>query len=256
MVATAQDRTMNTSVRRRTVVLIALGAIASSACGSSEKKTTTVTSTTASTSSTSSSTPSTTTPTPPTTRAPTALEIAVWPTAGNGLRYHDPVAVTRSFAIDYLHFVNPVVGPFRPGDTHSGEVPVRAHMESTALGPTTTVIVRQLGADGSWWVLGASTPNIALAQPATLSTITSPVRLRGTSTAFEATVRVFIRQDDVVTPLVESYLMGGANGQMAPFDVSFTFAAPTSRYGAIVLDTTSSANGQVVEATVIRVRLS
>jgi len=129
-------------------------------------------------------------------------------------------------------------------------------MESTALGPTTTVIVRQIGADGSWWVLGASTPNIKLTQPATLSTIASPVRLRGTSTAYEATVRVFIRQDDVVTPLVESYLMGGANGQMAPFDASFTFARPTSRYGAIVLDTTSSANGHVVEATVIRVRLS
>jgi hypothetical protein len=118
----------------------------------------------------------------------------------------------------------------------------------------TTVIVRQI--DGSWWVLGAATPNIVLTQPAALTTISSPVQLRGTSTAFEATVNVSIREDDVTKPLVESFLMGGSNGQMGPFNASFTFPAPTHNYGAIVLYTISSANGNVAEATVIRVRLA
>ena len=185
-----------------------------------------------------------------------SLATAVWPTAASSVRYHDPVAVARAFAIDYLHFVNPIVGRFQQGDADSGEVPVHTTVEQASLGPTTTTIVRQLGADGSWWVLGASTPNIRLTQPATLATINSPVRLRGMSTAFEATVQVFVREDNVAKPLVENHLMGGANGQMAPFDASFTFAAPTSRYGAIVLDTISPANGHVAEATVIRVRLS
>jgi hypothetical protein len=116
------------------------------------------------------------------------------------------------------------------------------------------VIVRQI--DGSWWVLGAATPNIVLTQPATLATISSPVQLRGTSTAFEATVNVSIRQDDVAEPLVESFLMGGSNGQMGPFDAQFTFDAPTSSYGSIMLYTVSAANGNVAEATIIRVRLS
>ena len=155
---------------------------------------------------------------------------------------------------DYLQFVDPIVGQFRQGDARSGEVPIRAAAEGTSLGPVTTVIVRQI--DGSWWVLGAATPNIALTQPATLATINSPVRLRGTSTAFEATVNVSIRQDDATKPLVESTLMGGSNGQMGPFDASFTFAPPTSSYGAIVLTTISSASGHVADATVIRVRLS
>jgi len=164
--------------------------------------------------------------------------------------------VARAFAVDYLHFVNPIVGQFRQGDARSGEVPIRTTVEQASVGPVTTVIVRQIGADDSWWVLGAATPNIRLTEPAALATISSPVRLRGTSTAFEATVQVSIRQDDVAKPLVESFLMGGSMGEMGPFDHAFAFAAPTSRDGAIVLYTVSSANGHVAEATVIRVRLS
>ena len=116
------------------------------------------------------------------------------------------------------------------------------------------MIVRQI--DNAWWVLGAATANIKLTQPTALAKISSPVRLRGTSTAFEATVNVSIRQDDVAKPLVDGVLMGGSNGQMGPFDASFTFATPTSSYGAIVLYTISPANGHVAEATVIRERLS
>lgn len=232
--------------RRALGALVVMCAVSIGACSSSSK---TSPATTTTTSSTAASTTTTTT------RPANVALTAVWPTTASGTRYHDPVAVAREFAINYLHFVDPVVGQFQQGDAHSGEVQIRAAVEQTSLGPATTVIVRQLGADGSWWVLGAATPNIKLAQPAALATISSPVRLRGTSSAFEATVQVSIRQDDVAKPLVESFLMGGSN-QLGPFDASFAFAAPTSRYGAIVLYTTSSANGHVTEATVIRVRLS
>jgi len=183
-----------------------------------------------------------------------ALSIVIWPTGASDVRYSTPLAVARAFALDYLHFVNPIVGQFRQGDARSGEVPIRTKAEGAAPGPVTTVIVRQI--DASWWVLGAATPNIVLTQPAALATIRSPVQLRGTSTAFEATVNVSIRQDDAAKPLVESFLMGGSNGQMGPFNASFTFAPPTRSYGAIALYTISPANGHVAEATVIRVRLS
>ena len=203
-------------------------AVVVAACGSSSKPTspsTTTTSTSVSSTTTTSSsaaTSTTTTPTP-TTSPQAALSTAVWPTAASGVRYNAPVAVANAFALNYLHFVNPVVGQFQQGDARSGEVPIRTTVEGTSLGPVTTVIVRQI--DGSWWVLGAATPNIKLTQPAALSTISSPVRLRGTSTAFEATVNVSIRQDAIAKPLVESFLMGGSNGQMGPFNASFTFAA-------------------------------
>jgi len=219
------------------------------ACSSSSKPTTPSTTTSASASSTTTATSATTTTSPQ-----AALSIAVWPTAASGDRYNAPKAVARAFALDYLHFVDPIVGQFRQGDVRSGEVPIRTTAEGTAPGPVTTVIVRQI--DASWWVLGATTPNIVLTQPAALATIGSPVQLRGTSTAFEATVNVSIRQDDAAKPLVESLLMGGSNGRMGPFNATFPFASPTSSYGAIVLYTISPANGHVAEATVIRVRLS
>jgi hypothetical protein len=220
--------------------------IVGAACSSSSKP---ATPSTTSAASTTTATSATTTTSPQ-----AALSTAVWPTAASGARYNAPLAVARAFALDYLHFVDPIVGQFQQGDARSGEVPVRTPAEGTTPGPVTTVIVRQI--DASWWVLGAATPNIVLTQPATLATISPPVRLRGTSTAFEATVNVSIRQDDAAKPLVESFLMGGSNGQMGPFDASITFAAPTRSYGAIVLYTVSSANGHVAEATVIRVRLS
>jgi immunoglobulin-like protein involved in spore germination len=178
----------------------------------------------------------------------------VWPTVASGVRYKTPVAAARAFALEYLHFVDPIIGQFQQGDARSGEVPIRTTVENKSLGPTTTVIVRQM--DGAWWVLGSATPNIKLTQPAALATISSPVQLRGTSTAFEATVNVSIRQDNVAKSMVDGIVMGGSNGQMGPFNGSFTFAKPTSSDGAIVLYTISAANGNVAEATVIRVRLS
>jgi Immunoglobulin-like domain of bacterial spore germination len=249
---------MTVLTRRGVKSVLASFAIMVAACGSSNKSTTPSTTTSVSSTTTSSSqaksTTTTTTAVTTTTSPQAGLSIAVWPTTASGIRYDGPVAVARAFALNYLHFVNPLVGQFQQGDARSGEVPIRTTVEGTALGPVTTVIVRQI--DGAWWVLGAATPNITLTQPATLATISSPVRLRGTSTAFEATVNVSIRQDAIAKPLVESFLMGGSNGQMGPFNASFTFARPTSSYGAIVLYTISSANGHVAEATVIRVRLS
>ena len=145
-----------------------------------------------------------------------------------------------------------MVGEFRAGDSRSGEVPVRPN----ATGPETTVLVRQLGSDGTWWVLGSSTANIQVASPAALATISSPVALHGTSTAFEATVDVEVRADGVAQPVGKGFVMGGANGQMGPFDGSLTFTAPAATGGAVVFSTLSAETGHVAEATVIRVRLT
>ena len=173
------------------------------------------------------------------------------PTAAGTRRFTDPVAASRSFATDYLKMVAPVVGAFRPGDAASGEVPIQA----TARGPVTTVIVRRLGPGASWWVLGSATPNIRLTEPAALATISSPVRLRGESRAFEATVNVAVREDDNAHALAESYTMGGSV-QMGPFDTAVTYAPPKMHSGAIEMYTISSESGHVLEATVIRVHFS
>ncbi len=150
---------------------------------------------------------------------------------------------------DYLHMVNPVINQFQQGDARSGEVPV----QPSTTGPVTTVLVRQLGSDNSWWVLGAGTAAINLTEPAWDASITSPVRLKGTCIAFEGTVQTQVREDNNKKPLGEGYVTGGSMA-MGPFGGVLTFAKATSKYGAVVLYTTSAENGTVTEATVIRVR--
>jgi hypothetical protein len=162
------------------------------------------------------------------------------------------VEAAKGFAVTYLGFVNPVVGAYIGGDSRSGEVPIRANNS----GPETTVMVRKLAPDDTWWVLGASTPNLQLQSPAWNASLASPVTLSGQSTAFEATVNVEIRQDDALNPLAKAIVMGGSNGQMGPFSKAVAFGTPTAPRGAIVLKTFSSKDGNVVEASVVRVRFS
>jgi Immunoglobulin-like domain of bacterial spore germination len=185
--------------------------------------------------------------TPPATTLPVETTTAVWPNASTTTRYPDPASAARGFATDYVGFVDPIVGEFRQGDTRSGEVLLQA----TRTGPTTNVLVRQLGE--SWFVLGASTPNIELTSPAAGTTIASPVRLQGTSTAFEATVNVQVRAEDVTAPIATGTVMGGANGELGPFDGTIEFSRPASNAGALVLLTISPKDGNVSEATVVRV---
>ena len=176
---------------------------------------------------------------------------AVWPYLASTTRYSNPVAAARGFAVDFVGFTNPVLGSFRPGDARSGEVDVRG-----AGGLVTTVLVRQLGADGTWWVLGAGTANIELRLPAALSAISSPVHLQGSSRAFEGTVQTDVRQDGDAKPLGRGYVTGGSGTELRAFDGTLTFSQPSAASGAVVLHTVSSESGQVAEATVVRVRFA
>ena len=187
-----------------------------------------------------------------TTTAPIDRATAVWPFAASAIRYTDPTAAAKGFAADFVGFQAPVVGSFQRGDSLSGEVDVRARAD----GPVTTVLVRQFAPGDSWWVVGATTADIQLREPAALAAISSPVRLRGSSTAFEGTVQTEVRQDGTVTPLGSGFVMGGASGVVAPFDGTLTFIRPTAPSGAIVLHTVSAENGQVMQATVVRVRFA
>ena len=145
--------------------------------------------------------------------------------------------------------VNPVIGQFRQGDSRSGEMPV----QPSATGPETTVLVRKLGSDNSWWVLGAGTAAIRLTEPVWNASITSPVTLKGTAMAYEGTVQTQVREDDNSKPLGEGYVTGRGDA-MGPFNGSLAFTKASSKYGAVVLFTVSAKDGSVMEASVIRVQ--
>jgi hypothetical protein len=186
------------------------------------------------------------------TTAPSATEqpdTAVWPFATGTTRFDDPVAAARSFAVDYLGFVDPVIGEFQGGDSRSGEVAIRP----TSDGPVTIVFVRMVTADDSWWVLGAATANLQLESPDALAAISSPVTLSGQSTAFEATVNVEIRQDGTTDPLAEDIVMGGSMGEIGPFSKAISFDSPQAKAGAVILKTLSARDGTILEAGVLRV---
>jgi hypothetical protein len=208
-------------------------------------------------STTTTTTPSTVTTAPPSTTSvtstptstvPADLSTAVFPTAQSGVTFTDPVAAARAFAT-FLGFTDPVVGNFLAGDNRSGEIEVRPN----ATGPVTTVLVRQLDSVGHWYVLGSVTDNIQVTAPDALTTVTSPVPLAGTSTAFEANVSVQLYADGVAAPLADTFVMGGSMGQMAPFTGTLEFPATTASDGSLVFFTRSMQDGGTYEASVMRV---
>ncbi len=171
------------------------------------------------------------------------LTVAVFPNPSGTTRFDDPAAADKAFATDYVGFVGPEVGA-----VNATTVEIRPDPQ----GPVTLVQVQQL--DGSWWVTGATTANILVASPTPIATITSPVALSGTSTAFEATVQTQVREDGSTTPIGTGYVMGGSMGDMGPFTGSLDFTEPSTPAGAVILSTSSMENGEVWEATVVRVR--
>lgn len=188
---------------------------------------------------------------PPATTAPVDASTAVFPDAASGTRFTDPVGAARAFAVDFVGFTDPLVGEFMQGDARSGEVEVRP----TRDGPATTVFVRQLGTDGSWWVLGSATANISTDSPGPGDAIASPVAVAGSALAFEGTVAVEVRQDGSPMPLGAGVVTGG--GDVArPFSGEVTFSSPGAEFGALVFLTPSADDGRVWEAAVIRIRFA
>lgn len=219
--------------------LVLLGA----ACGDDESAdTTTSSSTTASTTSTTASTTTTTT-------VVVAPGSAVWPPADGSVTYSDPVQAATGFATELAGFTDPVVGEFQQGDNRSGEVEVRPRSD----GPVTTVLVRQLGSEDSWSVIGAATDNIRPTLPAAGATVTSPAQLGGTSTAFEATVQVAVHARSAGEPLGRAFVMGGSMGDMGPFEGTIDFDAGGAVDGSILFFSESMEDGRVWEVAAVPV---
>jgi hypothetical protein len=182
------------------------------------------------------------------TLSPDELSTAVWPFADSDTRYDDPVDAATGFAVEFVGFDDPVIGEFMQGDSRSGEVEVQPQAD----GPVTTVFVRQLGSDDTWWVLGSATENIEFTYPAAGTAIDTPLEVTGEALAFEGTVQVQVRADGTLEPIGDGFVTGGGD-VMRPFSGSIPFESPQGGWGAVVGFTLSAENGQVWEASVVRV---
>lgn len=233
------------------VVALVVGVLALT--GDDDSDLDTVASTTTTTAAEESTT--TTTKSSPTTFAPTVDPAqALWPRAESSQRFDDPVSAARSFVLDFVGMIDPIVGEFQQGDSRSGEVPV----QPMADGPTTTVFVRQLQ-DDTWFVLGSAVDDIRLDTPAAGSDIDCPLRLTGEALAFEGTVQVTIRDDVSEEPIGTGFVTGGG-GPSAPFDgtveCDLSHLDDGVHYGSILLTTEGGEDGRVWQAAVVRVRLT
>lgn len=182
---------------------------------------------------------------PPSTVDVSAYDSAVWPWPASALRYDDPVAAALGFSTELVGFDDPIVGEFMAGDSRSGEVEVRPRPD----GPVTLVLVRQLGPDNTWWVLGAVTENIVVDEPEALASISSPLTVTGSAWAFEGTVDVDLRVRGREDAVASGFVTGGGT-EMLPFEDTFDWTSIESGPGALVLFTRSAEDGSVWEATV------
>jgi hypothetical protein len=228
------------------VVALVVGALALTDDGDSDVDTVSPTTTSA-------VEPTTTTTEPTTTTFAPTVDPAqpVWPLVGTSQRFDDPVSAARSFAVDFVGMIDPVVGAFQQGDARSGEVPVQPRADA----PVTTVLVRQLE-DDTWFVLGSSVDDIRIDLPEAGATVSCPVHLTGEALAFEGVVQVAVRADAAAEPIGTGIVQGGG-GPAAPFDG--TVDCDTSqlgsgpRYGALVLSTEGGEDSRIWQVAVIRV---
>ena len=136
-------------------------------------------------------------------------------------------------------FVGSSVSEFMQGDARSGEV----EGGPWPTGPRPPRL-RQLGSDGTWWVLGSATANIVIDAPKAGGAIASPVAVSGSALAFEGTVDVEIRQDGARQPIGTDVVTGGGD-IIRPFSGDIEFSIPTEPYGAVVFLTRSEQDGRV-----------
>jgi Immunoglobulin-like domain of bacterial spore germination len=189
----------------------------------------------------------TTTTTSSSTTLPATPSSAIWPVGPS--RWTSPVAAARAFAVQFLGMPVATTSAYRAGDSRSGEVDVR----TSPHGAVTTVLVREMSSASTWSVLGTVGQDLAIARPAPLTVLRSPLVVAGRSTAFEGVANVELRADGASTPVATAVVHGGSMGVVGPFTTTLRFAAPSARAGSLILFARSAKDGSVVVATVVRV---
>lgn len=219
------------------------GATTATSATSASTATTATTATTASTA---------TTATTATTAPSQSQSGVVWPDPDSGSGFDTPEQAAQGFALDLAGFAQPVIGEFRSGDSRSGEIEVRP----SADGPVTTVLVRQVGSDDSWWVIGAVSGDIVLDQPSTGDTVGDSLRLVGRARAFEGTVDVDLYLHGSGAPIVNGFVTGRGDGELGEFDESFDVPATASGPAMLVLTSASAEDGSAWTVSAIPLTLS
>lgn len=204
---------------RALVPAVAVVALLAAGCGSDDG-TSTDTTTTSSTTTTTEAT---------TTTEPVGLEQpAIWPAAD--VVFDTPEAAAADFVTQVLD-VPPGLGEFQQGDSRSGEIELLSLGEGGGTPVVRGVILlRQLGPDDGWFVIGVANDNASITAPEAGATVAAgPLQVEGLARGFEANVnvRAFVA-GDATTDLDQQITMGGAMGTPEPISVTLDLSGAST----------------------------
>ena len=132
----------------------------------------------------------------------------------------------------------PVLAPFRAGDSRSGEIDAMSAAETGSTNLRATLLLRQLGPDDGWFVIGAINPMVSIDTPEAGSVIPAgPLSVAGAARGYEATiiVKAFVAgtTELVVDPAIA---MGGSMETPEPYatHLDLSFATPGTVIALVV----------------------
>lgn len=204
---------------RALVPAVAVVALLAAGCGSDDD----TSSDTTATSSTTTTTEATTTTEPEGLEQP-----AIWPAAD--VVFDTPEAAAEDFVNQVLG-VPPALGEFQQGDSRSGEIELRSPGEGGGTPVARGVILmRQLGPDDGWFVIGVANDNASITTPESGATVAAgPLLVEGVARGFEANVnvRAFVA-GDASTDLDQQITMGGSMETPEPISVTLDLSGASS----------------------------
>jgi len=165
-----------------------------------------------------------------TTTAPPGLEQpAIWPAAD--VVFTTPEAAAEDFVTNVLD-VPPALGEFKQGDSRSGEIDVLSLGEGSNAQAVvrSTLLLRQLGADDGWFIIGAVNEHETITSPASLAEVAAgPLEVTGAGRGFEANLVVTATvAGDEGAELDRAVTMGGSAEASEPYTVTLDLSdAPT-----------------------------
>lgn len=217
-----------TDTRRARRAILAVIALATTAvaCGDDGDEAADTTTTAAETTTSSASVTTTTLESAP-------VQPAAWPAPETA--FETPQEAARSF-VETVLGVPPALGDLMQGDARSGEMVVFSPGEGggTAV-ERGTLLLRQLGPDDGWFVLGAVNDVPTIEVPET-PVPAAPLRVTGTAIGFEATVIVSAWVPGGTEPLDRVVTQAGEMGVAGPYDVELDLSsAPAGSTVAIVV---------------------
>ncbi len=179
-------------------------------------------------------------------------QAVVWPAPGSGTVYETPEAAAQGFAEDFIGFDDPVLGDFRAGDSRSGEI----ELQPQASGPVSTILLRQVGSDGSWSVIAVENENIMIDTPDSGQLLANPMALAGEARAFEGHVDVRLYASGQRDPVAEGFVTGRGDGVLGAFDETIELPKDLRGTGILVLTTANGDDGSVWDVAAIPIRFS